>query len=322
MIKFKLIYMKHLKLFSENQLRDAFLNSSDYIEPHVSYVLNGGGVSYNKPVLNNYIRLYVDGDGVKIKPLLSDKNLKLSEEDVLLQKGWNILDCDGEFRYTFTTLLQGNNSKLITEIDMTHFTGDVIGNKMLYRTSISSITIPRTVKTIFNQAFEDTNIQTVFVPNTLERITGTAFGRCPKLTEVVFESGSHAELGKGTFYHSPLLRRVVLPTNLVTLSRLLFSDCPSLSEVIIPTNLERIENDVFSMCTSLETLTLPATIKYISRSTNRSNLSLTILAKEPPTIERGWQFKEILVPREAVDTYKNATNGWEAYKNLIKPIEE
>ena len=35
--------MKHLKLFSENQLRDAFLNSSDYIEPHVSYVLNGGG---------------------------------------------------------------------------------------------------------------------------------------------------------------------------------------------------------------------------------------------------------------------------------------
>lgn len=43
MIKFKLIYMKHLKLFSENQLRDAFLNSSDYIEPHVSYVLNGGG---------------------------------------------------------------------------------------------------------------------------------------------------------------------------------------------------------------------------------------------------------------------------------------
>lgn len=282
----------------------------------------GGGVRYNKPSLDNYIRLYVDGDNVKIKPFLNKQNNRIGEE-VLLQRGWNTLDCDSEYQYSFTTLLQGNNSKLITEIDMTHFTGDVIGNKMLYRTSISSITIPRTVKTIFNQAFEDTNIQTVFVPNTLERITGTAFGRCTKLTEVVFESGSHAELGNGTFYYDPLLRRVVLPTNLVTLSRLLFSDCPSLSEVIIPTNLERIENDVFSMCPSLETLTLPATIKYISRSTtHRSNLSLTILAKEPPTIERGWQFKEVLVPREAVDAYKNATNGWEAYKNLIKPIEE
>lgn len=205
---------------------------------------------------------------------------------------------------------------------MTHFKGDVIGNKMLYRTSISAITIPRTVKTIFNQAFEDTNIQTVFVPNTLERITGTAFGYCPKLTEVVFESGSHAELGNGTFYHNPLLRRVVLPGELVTLNKVLFSYCPSLSEVIIPTNLEIIEPDVFSMCTSLETLTLPATIKHISRSINRSNLSLTILAKEPPKIERGWQFKEILVPRDSIDAYKNATNVWEQYKDLIKPIEE
>lgn len=313
--------MKHLKLFSENQLRDAFLNSSDYIEPHVSYVLNGGGVRYNKQSLNNYIRLYVDGEGVKIKPFLNKQNNRVGEE-VLLQRGWNTLDCDSEYQYSFTTLLQGNNSKLITEIDMTHFTGNIIGNKMLYRTSISEITIPRTVKTIFNQAFEETNIQTVFVPNTLERIVATAFGYCPKLSEVVFETGSHADLGHAVFYHSPLLRRVVLPGGLVTLSRLLFSDCPSLSEVIIPTNLERIEYDVFSKCPSLETLTLPATIKYISRSNNGSNLSLTILAKEPPTIEIGWQFKEILVPREAVDTYKNATNGWEAYKNLIKPIEE
>jgi len=313
--------MKHLKLFSENSLREAFLNSSDYIEPHVSYVLNGG-VRYNKQSLNNYIRLYVDGDGVKIRPLLSDKTFEYSEEEILLQSGWNILDCDGEYQYTFTTISTGNNSKLITEIDMTHFKGDVIGNKMLYTTSISAITIPRTVKTIFYQAFEDTNIQTVFVPNTLERITGTAFGYCPKLTEVVFESGSHAELGNGTFYHNPLLRRVVLPGELVTLNKVLFSDCPSLSEVIIPTNLEIIEPDVFSMCTSLETLTLPATIKHISRSINRSNLSLTILAKEPPKIERGWQFKEILVPRDSIDAYKNATNVWEQYKDLIKPIEE
>ena len=312
--------MKHLKLFSENSLREAFLNSSDYIEPHVSYVLNGGGVRYNKQSLNNYIRLYVDGDNVKISPLASIN--RPSEEEVLLQRGWNILDCNSEYQYSFTTLVKGSNSKLITEIDMTHFTGDVIGNKMIYNTSISSITIPRTVKTIYNQAFEKTNIQTVFVPNTLERIVATAFGYCPKLTEVVFETGSHADLGYAVFYHSPLLRRVVLPTNLVTLSRLLFSDCPSLSEVIIPTNLERIESDVFSVCKSLETLTLPATIKYISRSTNRSNLSLTILAKEPPTIERGWQFKEVLVPRDSVDAYKNATNGWEQYKDLIKPIEE
>lgn len=320
MIKFKLIYMKHLKLFSENQLRDAFLNSSDYIEPHVSYVLNGG-VRYNKPSLDNYIRLYVDGDNVKIKPFLNKQNNRIGEE-VLLQRGWNTLDCDSDYQYSFTTLLQGNNSKLITEIDMTHFKGDIIGNKMLYNTSISSITIPRTVKTIYNQAFEKTNIQTVFIPNTLERIIGIAFGYCPNLTEVVFETGSHAELGYAIFYHNPLLRRVVLPTNLVKLERLLFSDCPSLSEVIMPNNVERIEYDVFSLCTSLEKLTLPSTIKYIDRSVNRSNLSLTILAKEPPTIKSSWQIKEVLVPRESVDAYKNATNGWEQYKDLIKPIEE
>lgn len=285
----------------------------------------GGGVRYNKPSLNNYIRVYVDGEGVKIKPLASDKRFEISEEEVLLQKGWNILDCDGEFRYTFTTISSGSNSKLITEIDMTHFTGNIIGNKMLYRTSISEITIPRTVKTIFNQAFEDTKIQTVFVPNTLERITGTAFGRCPNLTEVVFETGSHADLGNGTFYHSPLLKRVVLPGNLVRLNRALFSDCPSLSEVTIPNNLEIIEDNVFAGCKDLENLTLPTTISQIYTNAfliRPYKLSLKILATTPPQIGFGNFFKEVLVPRESVDAYKNATNGWEQYKDLIKPIEE
>lgn len=316
--------MKHLKLFAEKTVSDQFLNSSDYIEPHVSYVLNGN-VSYNKPVLNNYIRLYVDGDGVKIKPFVSEKNNSLSDKEVLLQRGWNTLDCDSEYQYSFTTALQGNNSKLITEIDMTHFTGNIIGNKMLYRTSISSITIPRTVKTIFNQAFEGTNIQTAFVPNTLERITGTAFGYCPNLTEVVFETGSHAELGNGTFYHTPLLRRVVLPGNLVKLNRALFSDCPSLSEVTIPNNLEIIEDNVFAGCKDLENLTLPTTISQIYNNAfliRSSKLSLKILATTPPRIGFGNFFKEVLVPRESVDAYKNATNGWEQYKDLIKPIEE
>lgn len=232
------------------------------------------------------------------------------------------MDCNSEYQYTFTTLYSGGNSKLITEIDMSHFKGEVIGNKMMINTSISSITIPRTVKKILNQAFQNTNIQTVFVPNTLERIIGTAFAYCSKLTEVVFESGSHADVGYGTFGHSPLLRRVVLPGNLVELSKQLFAYCSSLSEVTMPNNLERIEDNVFSLCTSLETLTLPSTIKYIRTSYNRSNLSLTILAQEPPTIESGWQFKEVLVPRDSIDAYKNATNGWEKYKDLIKPIED
>ncbi len=43
-----------------------------------------------------------------------NKNNRIGEE-ALPQRGWNTLDCDSEYQYSFTTY-QGN-SKLITEID-------------------------------------------------------------------------------------------------------------------------------------------------------------------------------------------------------------
>ncbi len=38
------------------------------------------GIEYNKQSLDNYIRLYVDGDNIKIKPFLNKQNSRIGEE--------------------------------------------------------------------------------------------------------------------------------------------------------------------------------------------------------------------------------------------------
>lgn len=311
--------MKHLKIFTEKSVSDTFLNSSDYIEPHVSYVLNGG-VSYNKPVLNNYIRLYTSGDGVKILRYLDKGNGK--NEIVTLKSGWNILDCNSEYEFSFG-LVENNN--LVTDIDMSHFKGDILGRSFLKGSSITSFTIPDTVKIIRNMAFDTVPLRSITISKYIEYIQSSFLYNNQYIEEVVFPRDMNIMLQRASFANIANLRRIVLPNKLENIEQYLLKNCIKLKEVILPENLKFIGSYAFVSCLELETLTLPATIARIDNNafsnTNR-NFYLKILATTPPQIGFDNRCKEILVPKESVDAYKNATNGWEAYKNLIKPIED
>lgn len=62
--------MKHIKLFKTNEERVTFLNSTDYVEPHVDLVENTGVVTYNKGFgLGDYYY----SDGTYSSSLNSDK---------------------------------------------------------------------------------------------------------------------------------------------------------------------------------------------------------------------------------------------------------
>lgn len=320
MIKFKLIYMKHLKLFSENSLREAFLNSSDYIEPHVSYVLNGGGVRYNKQSLNNYIRIYASGEDVKLLRFLNKENTQ--NEEVTLKSGWNVLDCNTDYEFSFGLY---RNSNLVTDIDMSHFKGDILGRGFMKSSSITSFTIPDTVKIIRNMAFDRVPLRSITISKNIELIQSSFLYYNQYIEEVVFPRDMNVVIERGSFTGMANLKRIVLPHKLETLEQSLLKGCVKLKEVILPENIKNIEPFVFQSCRELETLTLPTTIARIDNNaflSINSNFSLKILATTPPQIGFGNRCKEILVPREAVDAYKNATNGWEQYKDLIKPIEE
>lgn len=311
--------MKHLKLFSENQLRDVFLNSSDYVEPHVSYVLNGG-VRYNKQSLDNYIRLYASGEGVQIARFLDKENRK--NEIVTLKSGWNKLDCNSDYEFSFGL---AKNNNLITDIDMSHFKGDILGRGFMKGSSITSFTIPDTVRIIRNMAFDRVPLRSITISKNIELIQSSFLYNNQYIEEIVFPRDMNIILEKGSLAAIANLKSIVLPNKLESLERSLLKGCLKLKEVILPENLKYIETNVFEGCRELETLTLPTTIERISNDaflTQTTNLSIKLLATIPPQIGYYNRFKEILVPREVVDTYKNATNGWEQYKDLIKPIED
>ena len=83
---------------------------------------------------------------------------------------------------------------------------------------------------------------------------------------------------------------------------------------------------MFNMCTHLEYLELPSTITVAEACVSSPALqTLKIWATVPPIILEG-EFDnvspnfEILVPKNSVDEYKQAT-FWSAYADKIKPIK-
>lgn len=248
-----------------------------------------------------------------------DKDNHKDGNEVTLKNGWNTLDCSSDYQFSFRLK---NNANLVTDIDMTHFQGDILGRSFMTNAGITSFTIPDTVRIIRNMAFQNVQLRSLEIPQNITLIQSSFLRNNNYIEEIIFPSGMNIILERGCLVNCAKLRHVILPDNMEVLERDMFKVCPKLKDITLSNNLERIELNAFTMCTSLETLTLPATIKYIAYSNNRSNLSLTILAKEPPTIESGWQFKEVLVPRDSINAYKNATNGWEQYKDFIKPIED
>lgn len=279
----------------------------------------GGGVSYNKQT-ENYIRLYASGEGVEIIRYLDKENR--GNEIVTLKSGWNKLDCNSDYEFSFGL---SKNNNLVTDIDMSHFKGDILGRGFMKGSSITSFTIPDTVKIIRNMAFDRVPLRSITISKNIELIQSSFLYYNQYIEEVVFPRDMNVIIDRGSFTGMANLKRIVLPNKLETLEQSLLKGCVKLKEVILPENIKYIENEVFFSCRELETLTLPTTIARINNraflSTN-SNFSLKILATIPPQIGYNNRCKEILVPRDSVDAYKNATNGWEAYKNLIKPIEE
>jgi len=99
-----------------------------------------------------------------------------------------------------------------------------IGSDAFHGSSITSITIPNTVKSIGRQAFIYCySLTSVIIPNSVTSMGGGAFWECTKLTSVTI-------------------------SNNVTSLWYTFQDCSSLTSVRIPNSVTRIRERSFSHC--------------------------------------------------------------------------
>lgn len=120
-----------------------------------------------------------------------------------------------------------------------------------YRGTDKNVSIPDTVQTIGQGAFEDdTNIELVVLPNSVKRIEAYAFWGCDNLDTVVLGKGL-SEVGDYAFTNCTGLEQISIPSTVTSIGREAFKDCTNLKDITIPPETVNIHESAFDGCTRL-----------------------------------------------------------------------
>ncbi|MDJ1650667.1 leucine-rich repeat protein [Gordonibacter faecis] len=111
----------------------------------------------------------------------------------------------------------------------------------LYRSQVSSLVIPKSIKEIGNQAVSD----------------------CPQLTSVTFEEGSSLRIIKTSAFSKSTLTAIDIPDTVETLEASVFHACPKLQSVKLPSRLTTIEPFLFCFCQNLSSVNIPRGITSV-----------------------------------------------------------
>ena len=133
-------------------------------------------------------------------------------------------------------------------------------------TSISSISIPNSVTSIGDGAFDNCRYLTsVTIPNSVTSIGSSAFEDCSSLTSVTIGE-SVTSIGKKAFAYCSGLTSVTLGNSVTSIGNSAFSGCSGLTSITIPNSVTSIGDDAFRNCSGLTSITIPNSVTSIGSS--------------------------------------------------------
>ena len=227
--------MKYLKNFDTINEYNTYINSSNVYKPNVSLVIDENTINYNP---NFFCKLY------------------LNNETSVNIEGRNELTSEMISAYK-ATCVRAEIDTLCTDIGVEAFQGCA---------SLTSVTIPNSVKHIFYSAFR----------------------YCPKLESVTIPN-SVISIGNSVFQECVSLTSVTIPNSVISIGNSAFQYCTSLTSVIISDGVKYINNSAFRSCSKLTTITVKATTPP-SLSANAIPRDVTV----------------IYVPSGSVNAYKSS----------------
>ena len=134
-------------------------------------------------------------------------------------------------------------------------------NKAFYKTNITSVTIPNSVKDIGESAFASCKgLTSIDLPNSINSIDSGAFSGTPLIS--VKWGNSITSIGSFAF-SSAKLTSVILPNSVSSLGDYAFINCKELSSVTLSNKMIKINKYTFSGCTSLKSIVIPNNITEI-----------------------------------------------------------
>lgn len=220
-----------------------------------------------------------------------------------------------------------DNTDITSFNELQYFTGlTAIGSHAFeYCTSLSSITIPNTVKSIGEYAFyECTSLTSLTIGNSVTSMGSCAFAKCTGLKSVEIPN-SVKSIGLCAFDGCTGLESVEIPNSVTdtSIGNSAFSGCTGLKSLTIGNSVKSIGGFAFAGCAGLKSLTIPNSVTSIGDGAFVGCTGLTEItsfAKSAPQIENttfwGLNINSITltVPYGSITNYQNAP-GWNEFTN-------
>ena len=125
----------------------------------------------------------------------------------------------------------------------------------------TSVTIPSTVTSIGNFAFEGSGLKSISIPDSVTYIGIEAFASTG-ITEITIPSGVMV-ISEGLFGNCGSLKKVTLPEGITNIGDHAFSGCNSLTSIIIPDGVTSIGESTFGYCSNLTSVIIPGSVTSI-----------------------------------------------------------
>ena len=139
----------------------------------------------------------------------------------------------------------------------------LIGEGAFWESTLSSISIPASVVSIENDAFQDCKQLKAFtLPSTVENIGTGLFYGCAQLEDVSLPQGM-TTIPEETFAGCAMMKSIDIPSSVTTIGEFAFSECAELTEVTIPEGCTTLNRFAFAYCAALKSLPVPESVTTI-----------------------------------------------------------
>lgn len=209
----------------------------------------------------------------------------------------------------------------VTMIPVAMFGGDSVGCD-----NLTSVTIPTSVKTIGDYAFQSArSLRTIKLHDDITAIGFGAFKGCISMEEITLPKNLTV-VKRDLFNGCTNLKKVNLYNDITSIEQNAFTDCHVLENLTLPQNLTTIGSAAFCYCYSLKYINIPNGVKTIgSQVFVASGLEEVVLPETLETI--GYRafdcpIRTIIIPSSVIDikaAFSGATKLESAYFCSAQP---